>query len=143
MTRRELLATVPEGFTPGPWNLSADRESITQTSHITRDVWTIPRTVDDMSLIALAPDLLAALREADAQVDTLTRERDEALAAAEAAHKAAFDYAATYIEGTDIPIPLSVAQGSKRELLRYFAIKLAGEVRNLRGAAMRAAKVTP
>lgn len=47
--------------TPGPWNLSGDCMTITQTSHITRDVWTIPRSHDDMRLIAHVPTDIAAL----------------------------------------------------------------------------------
>ena len=73
-----------EGATPGPWLLSADRETITQTSHVTRDVWTIPRTLDDMSLCAAAPDLAAT-------VIALSEERDRYRAALDAiarAHRA-------------------------------------------------------
>ena len=59
--------------TPGPWVLAPDRESITQTSHLTRDVWTIPRTHEDMELIAHAPSDLAALI---AEVERLRQHAD-------------------------------------------------------------------
>lgn len=74
-----VLESVPEGFTPGPWHLAADGENITQTSHVTRDVWTIPRTVEDMALCALAPTLVAALRVALEQREAARREQDAAL----------------------------------------------------------------
>lgn len=61
MSREQDIAARLEAATPGPWHLSADRETITQTSHITRDVWTIPRTHEDMALIAHAPADLAYL----------------------------------------------------------------------------------
>lgn len=37
--------------TPGPWHLNDAKDLITQTSHVTRDVWTIPRTFEDMYFI--------------------------------------------------------------------------------------------
>lgn len=53
--------------TPGEWHLSADKDLITQTVHITRDVWTIPHGTEDMELIAsyrtLAPLLAARCKE--------------------------------------------------------------------------------
>ena len=60
--------------TPGPWNLSGDKNTITQTSHITRDVWTIPRTQEDMVLIASAPeDLSSLIREIERLREELDR----------------------------------------------------------------------
>lgn len=49
--------------TAPPWHLSADRQTLTQTNHVTRDVWTIPHTLEDMDFIAAArPALPVALR---------------------------------------------------------------------------------
>lgn len=62
---RALLAAA----TPGPWHLSADKESITHTSHITRDVWTLPRTHADMELVAAAPDLVASVEHYAGQLE--------------------------------------------------------------------------
>lgn len=49
--------------TAPPWHLSADRQTLTQTNHVTRDVWTIPHVLEDMDFIAAArPALPVALR---------------------------------------------------------------------------------
>ena len=47
------LEAAAKAATPGPWNWS-ENGGITQTSHITRDVWEIPRTEQDCVFIALA-----------------------------------------------------------------------------------------
>ena len=74
----DLIKARLAAATPGPWVLSKDRETITQTSHITRDVWTIPRTHEDMELIAHAPSDLAALI---AEVERLRVELEQERAA--------------------------------------------------------------
>lgn len=56
---RELLTHA----TPPPWTFSADRQRVTQARHTTRDVWTVPRTVQDTELIAHAPQVYAACLE--------------------------------------------------------------------------------
>ena len=56
----EIRETVNKA-TPGPWTLTADRQSIIQTHHITRDVWIIPRVDADTDLIAHAPEWLTEL----------------------------------------------------------------------------------
>jgi hypothetical protein len=78
LTPRELLASLPEGATPGPWYVAKDGQSILQTSHITRDVWTIPRTDADMHLCAAAPALRDALAEVLAENERLRALLDEA-----------------------------------------------------------------
>jgi hypothetical protein len=50
--------------TPGPWQVLKERDGsvgVIQTSHITRDVWSIPRTQEDVELIAAAPADIAFL----------------------------------------------------------------------------------
>ena len=50
--------------TPGPWQILEDSDGsvgVAQTSHITRDVWSIPRTRGDVELIAAAPADIAFL----------------------------------------------------------------------------------
>ena len=47
----ELLALADKA-TPGPWDLSSDKQRITQTKHFTRDVWEIPCTTEDVEYIA-------------------------------------------------------------------------------------------
>lgn len=70
---REALARA-ERATPGPWRTMTDGDgntAIIQTNHITRDVWQIPRSDEDLEFIAhartdvprLAADLLAARAE--------------------------------------------------------------------------------
>jgi len=61
LTVEEAL-TLLANATPPPWKLSPDGQQITQTSHLTRDVWTIPRTPEDMQLIAHVHDLGELLR---------------------------------------------------------------------------------
>lgn len=46
MAERERAATPP------PWHLAKDGQSIRQTKHVTRDVWTIPHREGDMAFIA-------------------------------------------------------------------------------------------
>ena len=60
-----------EKATKGPWHhhITGTHDdpdySITQTNHVTRDVWTIPHKLDDIPFIANArqdiPDLLAEI----------------------------------------------------------------------------------
>jgi hypothetical protein len=50
--------------TPGPWQVLKERDGsvgVIQTSHITRDVWSIPRTEADVEFIAAAPSDIAYL----------------------------------------------------------------------------------
>ena len=63
------LAKLEKEATPGPWN-DRGENGVTQTKHLTRDVWTIPRTVEDMSLIV-------ALRNNASELIQAARERDE------------------------------------------------------------------
>lgn len=64
MTPDELqrLKDLCERATAGPWLASAGF-SVIQTNHVTRDVWTIPMTHDDIAFIAASrealPNLLA------------------------------------------------------------------------------------
>jgi chromosome condensin MukBEF ATPase and DNA-binding subunit MukB len=58
------LVAMEREATASPWHLSADGETITQTSHITRDVWTIPRTIADMKIVVESRNILPQLIEA-------------------------------------------------------------------------------
>ncbi len=64
--------------TPGPWNSTPS--GITQTKHVTRDVWLIPHKEEDMPLIAdfrtAAPKLARMLREAMAGLVAASRQAD-------------------------------------------------------------------
>jgi len=74
MTPTEIRAALEacRRATPGPWHLTKDRQSIIQTSHITRDVWTIPRSKGDMDFIPLARTALpAALKMIGELLDVL------------------------------------------------------------------------
>jgi hypothetical protein len=58
MTRIEEIEQRLAKATPGPWH-SSESETIPlviQTSHFTRDVWVIPRSIFDAEFIANAPD---------------------------------------------------------------------------------------
>lgn len=56
--------------TPGPWHCDSDG-NITQTAHVTRDVWFIPMNVEDSQFAAAArtdvPALIARVRELEAE----------------------------------------------------------------------------
>lgn len=55
-----------EAATIPPWNDNGE-SGITQTKHITRDVWTIPRTIEDVTFIASArADIPALIAEVEA-----------------------------------------------------------------------------
>lgn len=49
--------------TPGPWRWLEGQ--LIQTAHVTRDVWVLPRTAEDVNLITAArndaPDIIRAL----------------------------------------------------------------------------------
>ena len=65
--------------TPPPWN-DCGKDGITQTQHLTRDVWRIPRTVEDVSLIVYLANHAPALVEAMEQHQHCTeivKRRDE------------------------------------------------------------------
>ena len=75
--------------TPPPWRISEGR--VVQTSHITRDVWTIPHVDEDMTFILRARTLLPQLADALVAAGTncralqdLYEEKRVALVAAEA-----------------------------------------------------------
>jgi len=57
--------------TPPPWTLSADRQRLTQVNHVTRDVWTLPRTEADLELMGAAHDLAATALHAQRHSDAL------------------------------------------------------------------------
>lgn len=64
---RSAEATTPASHvapkhTPGPWYWSSS--GLIQTSHLTRDVWEIPRNEADQHLIAAAPEMYEALKYA-------------------------------------------------------------------------------
>lgn len=64
----KLLAEVAEldaKATPGEWRLvgQGEEQSLIQTNHVTRDVWTIPHSIDDLPFIAHARTSLPLLRE--------------------------------------------------------------------------------
>jgi len=63
MKAREAAAT------RGPWN-DRGEHGVTQTKHITRDLWQIPRTVEDVAFIAHAredvPRLIAQVERLQA-----------------------------------------------------------------------------
>ena len=75
-TEREAARERCEATTEGPWN-DLGEDGITQTTHVTRDVWTIPRHVDDVTFIAHArtdlPDALDALDEKDEECMELSK----------------------------------------------------------------------
>ena len=49
-----------DAATEGPWNDCGER-GVTQTRHITRDVWTIPRIIEDVTFIAITREAMPAL----------------------------------------------------------------------------------
>jgi hypothetical protein len=73
----ELEAAVGK-MTPGPWANTAD--GIVQVTHITRDVWYIPRVDGDLpgivALVNAAPELIKAARERDELAALLRRLRE-------------------------------------------------------------------
>lgn len=75
----EELERMCAAMTIVPWRRLDDR--IVQTAHITRDVWTIPRSDEDLDgIIALrnaAPALLAAARERDRLADRVLALEEE------------------------------------------------------------------
>lgn len=63
----ERLRKMHEASTPPPWRRMGD--GIVQTQHVTRDVWQIPRSDEDLDIIVtshnMIPLLLAAVEAAD------------------------------------------------------------------------------
>lgn len=87
-----LLARVPEGYTPGPWGVARRRNGTRSVLSTTAgetvcevDPWSEDVDEADAALIALAPELAAALRAQAATIADLTRERDAAREALQAA----------------------------------------------------------
>ena len=56
----EKVLAADAAATKGPWRVSAGG-AVVQTAHITRDVWFIPRSMEDVELIALYRDAAPAL----------------------------------------------------------------------------------
>lgn len=80
LTDADLVAAraLAEKATPGEWRTLTDGDgntAIVQTNHLTRDVWQIPRTDEDLDFIAAARTLVPRLCDA---VEEARRERDEA-----------------------------------------------------------------
>lgn len=60
--RLAQLRSLAEKATPGPWRASPNRQEIWQTSHVTRDIWFIPRDEADIDHVAAVdPQTLLAL----------------------------------------------------------------------------------
>jgi len=81
---REVLARVPSGYTEGPWKIEGDQikppkgRPIIQARTTAMGWPVVFTTQENARLIALAPELVDALREAVEDIDKLTRERDTA-----------------------------------------------------------------
>jgi len=79
MTEQELkeIEARANAATPGRWKIQRDSTGnlcgIIQTNHVTRDVWPIPRTQDDIRFIACARQDVPALI---AEVRRLREDRD-------------------------------------------------------------------
>ena len=60
MSALDRLKALEAAATAGPWNDNGEN-GITQTQHLTRDVWTIPQSLDDVTFIATARNTYKAL----------------------------------------------------------------------------------
>lgn len=61
----QKIHSLIENATAEPWQVSGSGEDLhlVQTNHLTRDVWTIPRTEHDIQFIAAARTLMPLLLE--------------------------------------------------------------------------------
>lgn len=72
MNKQDLdrLQAVCDAATPGPWHYGEHNGVLMQTSHITRDVWCIPRSENDRAFITSSreavPTLIAEVRRLQA-----------------------------------------------------------------------------
>ena len=75
MNKQELekLKELSSKATKGPWNDSGKR-GVTQTAHFTRDVWKIPKTLEDISFIAASREAVPALIEQLERANALLKE---------------------------------------------------------------------
>lgn len=106
MTAAELsnLRALAKAATPGPWHPPTKEDGyITQTSHITRDVWTIPRSLEDMQFIAAANPstvlvLIGSLEDAESWSEKLNDKACELMKERDEARELAFKWRGLWLE---------------------------------------------